>query len=92
MKILNGGKKDYYDYLTGIYGIDEDIVYDRSNGHVFRSGYDASQYFLTTREYSDKERSHIKTHCSLFKKLMVLYLLHFRVRQLYLMQKQIFQT
>ena len=62
MKILNGGKKDYYDYLTGIYGIDEDIVYDRSNGHVFRSGYDASQYFLTTREYSDKERSHIKTY------------------------------
>ena len=29
---------------------------------MFRSGYDASQYFLTTREYSDKERSHIKTY------------------------------
>ena len=34
MKILNGGKKDYYDYLAGIYGIDEDIVYDRSNGDI----------------------------------------------------------
>lgn len=29
MKILNRGKKDYYDYLAGIYGIDNDIVYDR---------------------------------------------------------------
>lgn len=29
MLILNKGKKDYYDYLSGIYGIDKDIVYDR---------------------------------------------------------------
>ena len=28
MRILDGGKKDYYDYLTGIYGFDEAIVYD----------------------------------------------------------------
>ena len=34
MKIINGGKKDYYDYLVGIYGIDNDIVYDRREFHV----------------------------------------------------------
>lgn len=34
MKILNRGKKDYYDYLAGVYGIDNDIVYDRSEFHV----------------------------------------------------------
>ena len=36
MKIISGGKKDYYDYLSGIYGIDEDVVYDRRDGFVFR--------------------------------------------------------
>lgn len=30
MKII-GGKKDYYDYLVGYYGYDENIVYDRRN-------------------------------------------------------------
>lgn len=34
MKILSGGKKDYYDYLVGIYGIDEDITYDRRDSYV----------------------------------------------------------
>ena len=29
MLILNKGKKDYYDYLAGVYGIDQDIVFDR---------------------------------------------------------------
>ena len=30
MKILTPrNNKDYYDYLTGIYGIDEKVVYDR---------------------------------------------------------------
>lgn len=30
MKILTPrNNKDYYDYLTGIYGIDDKIVYDR---------------------------------------------------------------
>ena len=27
MKIISGGKKDYYDYLVSKFGIDEDIVY-----------------------------------------------------------------
>lgn len=30
MLILNKGKKDYYDYLAGVYGIDKDIVFDRT--------------------------------------------------------------
>ena len=30
MKIIDN-KKDYYDYLMGVYGIDEKIVYDRRN-------------------------------------------------------------
>lgn len=34
MLILNKGKKDYYDYLAGVYGIDQDIVYDRREFHV----------------------------------------------------------
>ena len=30
MKILTSrNNKDYYDYLTGIYGMDEKVVYDR---------------------------------------------------------------
>ena len=30
MKILTSrNNKDYYDYLTGIYGIDDKVVYDR---------------------------------------------------------------
>ena len=48
MKIIDN-KKDYYDYLMGIYGIDEKIVYDRrtsitkdyffkSNGYEFEQG------------------------------------------------------
>lgn len=32
MKILTPrNNKDYYDYLTGIYGMDEKVVYDRRN-------------------------------------------------------------
>lgn len=31
MKILTKGNKDYYDYLMGIYGQDELVVYDRRN-------------------------------------------------------------
>jgi YD repeat-containing protein len=57
MKILNGGKKDYYDYLAGIYGIDEDIVYDRSNGEVPRP-FDCrgEEYLLTNVLYTDRPK------------------------------------
>jgi hypothetical protein len=61
MKIINGGKKDYYDYLAGVYGIDEDIVYDRRDGEVIkrketRINGMASFYFSETVLYGDKEK------------------------------------
>ena len=38
MKILTSRKnKDYYDYLSGIYGIDEKVVYDRRQFTVLKS-------------------------------------------------------
>ncbi len=34
MKILSKrGEKDYYDYISGIYGIDDTVVYDRRKSH-----------------------------------------------------------
>lgn len=63
MKILNGGKKDYYDYLVGTYGIDEHVVYDRRNSVKIREFSQGEEYFLTRRLYDDKEkefRSHYK--------------------------------
>lgn len=61
MKILNGGKKDYYDYLVGIYGIDEDIVYDRREGQPFvdnwNRGDDLRKLFGKTRLYQDSPKS-----------------------------------
>ena len=61
MKIINGGKKDYYDYLAGVYGIDEDIVYDRRDGEVIkrkeaRINGMTSFYFSETVLYGDKEK------------------------------------
>ena len=53
MKIINGGKKDYYDYLSGIYGIDNDVVYDRRNYTVFRYGENNFEYFVNEPLYSD---------------------------------------
>ena len=43
MKIIDN-KKDYYDYLMGIYGIDEKIVYDRRNSIT-------KDYFFKSRGY-----------------------------------------
>ena len=57
MKILNGGKKDYYDYLPGIYGIDQDVVYDRAQSHVFRRLDAGEEYFITDYVlYCDKPK------------------------------------
>ena len=36
MKIIDK-KKDYYDYLSGIYGIDDKVVYDRRGAVVLNS-------------------------------------------------------
>ena len=60
MKILNGGKKDYYDYLAGVYGIDEDIVYDRRDGHVFRINDDGEQYFVKTKLWGDRIKGEVR--------------------------------
>ena len=59
MRILNGGKKDYYDYISGIYGIDEDITYDRREGHVFRRFEAGEEYFMTREVWQDKAPSKI---------------------------------
>ena len=34
MRIIDN-KKDYYDYLMGVYGIDDMVVYDRRGSTVF---------------------------------------------------------
>jgi hypothetical protein len=44
MKIIDN-KKDYYDYLMGIYGIDEKIVYDRRDSVT-------KEYFCKSKGYS----------------------------------------
>lgn len=53
MKIINAGKKDYYDYLSGIYGIDTDIVYDRRDYNVFRKYDSNAEFFLKEPLYGD---------------------------------------
>lgn len=57
MKILDGLKKDYYDYLAGIYGIDNDIVYDRRDGFKFRKFEKLQEYFIKdVIVYDDREK------------------------------------
>ena len=56
MKIINGGKKDYYDYLSGIYGIDNNVVYDRRDGYVFRKYSYGQHYFINERLGDDEKR------------------------------------
>lgn len=60
MKIINGGKKDYYDYLSGIYGIDEGVVYDRRDGYVFRKYNHGQHYFLNELLGDDEKRTERK--------------------------------
>lgn len=62
MKIITGGKKDYYDYLSGIYGIDNDVVYDRRNSTVFRRYYDMDTYFVKDILCNDKQKELKRTH------------------------------
>ena len=37
MRIINYKVKDYYDYLSGIYGIDNDITFDRKEPFIIHS-------------------------------------------------------
>ena len=54
MKIISGGKKDYYDYLVSLYGIDEDIVYDRRESVVMRPYQKGWVYFVKEKRWDDK--------------------------------------
>lgn len=55
MKILTSRKnKDYYDYLTGIYGIDEKVVFDRRQFTVLTSL--DSPFFNYQRNERDKQK------------------------------------
>ena len=60
MKILSGGKKDFYDYLSGIYGIDDAVVYDRTDGYVFRPMFHGDEYFIKERLYNDRVKKERK--------------------------------
>ncbi|MBO4560588.1 MAG: hypothetical protein J5705_01305, partial [Bacteroidaceae bacterium] len=60
MKIIDN-KKDYYDYISGIYGIDDLVVYDRrssvklNSGNILLQGLD--HYFSTKILFTDKPLS-----------------------------------
>lgn len=56
MKIISGGKKDYYDYLSGIYGIDEDIVYDRRNSNAIKPGSSMDEFFFKNKRGFDEKK------------------------------------
>lgn len=47
MKIIDN-KKDYYDYLSGVYGIDNLAVYDRRGSSVLSSSLEMAYYFHQT--------------------------------------------
>lgn len=36
MKIISQGRKDYYDYLQGVYGFDEAVIFDRSKANTIQ--------------------------------------------------------
>lgn len=60
MKILTSRKnKDYYDYLTGIYGIDEKVVFDRRQFTVLTSL--DSPFFNYQRNERDKQKTKERT-------------------------------
>lgn len=62
MKIISGGKKDYYDYLAGIYGIDNDIVYDRRDSTVFKAYGPKDTLFIKEVLYGDFQRKMKNTY------------------------------
>lgn len=60
MKILTPrNNKDYYDYLTGIYGMDENVVYDRREFTVL--GRVDSPFFSHIRMEKDMPKKEIRT-------------------------------
>lgn len=60
MKILTPrNNKDYYDYLSGIYGIDENVVYDRRECTILAKL--DSPFFSYTRMEKDAPKKEIRT-------------------------------
>lgn len=60
MKILTTrNNKDYYDYLTGIYGIDEKVVYDRREFTILSNS--GSLFFNCTILENDAKKKEIRT-------------------------------
>lgn len=60
MKILTPrNNKDYYDYLTGIYGIDEKVVYDRREFTILANS--DSLFFNRTIHEKDTPKKEIRT-------------------------------
>lgn len=51
--LILGKYKDYYDYLCGIYGIDKDIVYDRTDAVVLGKEFSLHEYLFTKRVLCD---------------------------------------
>lgn len=59
--LILGKYKDYYDYLCGIYGIDKDIVYDRTESEILGKDFGVHEEFFTKRKlYNDKHKTLIK--------------------------------
>ena len=55
--LILGKYKDYYDYLCGIYGIDKDIVYDRSEATLLGKECTLHEELFTKRKlYNDKAK------------------------------------
>lgn len=52
MKIIDN-KKDYYDYLSGIYGMDELAVYDRRGSVMWAQYKDRFPLYVDTRRVKD---------------------------------------
>ena len=75
MKIISGGKKDYYDYLVGIYGMDEDIVYDRRDCEVIRdcltTNYYLMRFFTKFVCYDDAYKAERKQYNGKWETVMV---------------------
>lgn len=54
--------KDYYDYLQGIYGIDEKMIYDRR-----------TDYLAKPNEFSEKEKDYIIYTLAICNRLFIIY-------------------
>ena len=52
MKIIDS-KKDYYDYLSGVYGMDELAVYDRRGSMTWAQYKERFQLFIDTKRVKD---------------------------------------